>query len=292
MTLEIPGVVRIERDAHGLPRFVITNAFAEAEVHVLGGQVTSFRPVGEEPVLWLSPLAAFAEGKAIRGGVPICWPWFGPHASRADFPAHGFARTRLWEPIEAASLPDGRARLRLGLSDDERTRALWPHAFALALTVTVGTTLELTLATTNTGDAPFTFTDALHAYLSVGDLHATRLLGLGGAPFIHSTQKHRGVQSGPITFDGSEVNHIHVPNRETVHLVDDARRRRIEIAKSGSLATVVWNPGEAGGTAMKDVGGHWNEFVCIEAATCADASIELRPGESHTTSQTLRVLRE
>lgn len=292
MTLEIPGVVRFERDAHGLPRFVITSALAEAHVHLLGGQVTAFRPADEAPVLWLSPLAAFEEGKAIRGGVPVCWPWFGPHPSRPDFPAHGFARTRVWQPIEAAQLSDGRTRLRLGLSDDERTRSLWPQAFALTMTITVGSALELELTTANTGDAPFTFTDALHTYLSVGDLRATRVEGLDGAPFIHSTKKHRGVQSGPITFDGREVNHIHVPHLETVHLIDPARTRRIEITKSGSLATVVWNPGQEGGNAMKDVGTHWNEFVCVEAATCADASIELAPGASHTTSQTLRVLRD
>lgn len=292
MTLEIPGIVRFERDAHGLPRFVITNAFAEAHVYLLGAQVSRFQPLSEDPVLWLSPLASFEEGKAIRGGVPLCWPWFGPHASRADFPAHGFARTRVWLPVEALPLPDGRTRLCLGLSDDEQTRALWPHAFRLTLTVTVGATLELDLTTTNTGDAAFTFTDALHTYLSVGDLRTSRVVGLDGAPFIHSTRKHRGVQSGPIAFDGSEVNHIHVPNRETVHLVDPARGRRIEIAKSGSLATVVWNPGEAGGSAMKDVRDHWNEFVCVEAATCADASIELAPGAAHTTAQTLRVVRD
>lgn len=289
MTLEIAGVVRFEQDAHGLSRFAITNAFADAEVHLLGGQITGFRPRGQEPVLWLSPLSSFEMGKAIRGGVPICWPWFGPHPSRSDLPAHGFARTRMWRGLDVAQLSDGRTRLRLSLSDDDETRVLWPHRFSLLLTVTVGEALELELTTTNTGETPLAYTDALHTYLSVGEVGKARVEGLDGASFVHSTRKHRGVQSGPVTFTAGEVNNIYVPNRGSVIVVDPLMTRRIEVAKTGSLATVVWNPGEAGAATMKDVGEHWTEFLCVEAATCADVQIVLLPGASHTTTQTLRV---
>lgn len=287
MTLHIDGVLRFEADTHGLSRFVITNQFAEAEVYLLGGQVTRFRPTDQEPMLWLSPLSAFEEGKAIRGGVPICWPWFGPHPSQPELPAHGLARTREWKPLDAAQLSDGRTRLRLRLVDDEDTRAAWPHAFDLTLSVTVGAALHLELITTNNGDGPFAYADALHTYLRVGDVREARVEGLDGKAFSHSTRHYRGVQSGPVTFDGGEVNNIYLPSRGTVQVIDPVLKRTIEVAKSGSLATVVWNPGAGGGAAMKDVRGEWDEFVCVEAGTCAEARIVLLPGSSHATSQTI-----
>lgn len=286
MTLAIPGILRLEQDAHGLSRFVITNAFAHAEVYLLGAHVTAFRPAGQEPVLWLSPLSAFEKGKAIRGGVPLCWPWFGPHRSRPDLPAHGLARIREWTPLDAAQLSDGRTRLRLALSDDDETRIAWPHAFNLILTATVGPALELDLTTTNTGDAPFSYTDALHTYLRMSDVRQAEVNGLDGAAFVHSTRGYRGVQTGPFLF-GDEVNNIFVPNRSAVGVLDPAARRKVDVTKTGSLATVVWNPGETVGSTVKDIGGHWKDFVCVEAANCADAQIVLLPGSAHTTSQSL-----
>lgn len=287
MTLNIDGVLRFEADAHGLSRFVITNKFAEAEIYLLGGQVTAFRPTGQEQVLWLSPLSAFEGGKAIRGGVPICWPWFGPHSSRPELPAHGVARTSEWKPLDASQLSDGRTRLRLTLVDDADTRAAWPHTFDLTLSVTVGSALHLELITTNTGDAPLAYADALHTYLRVGDVRQVTVDGLDGQAFSHSTRHYRGVQSGLVTFDGGEVNNIYLPSRGPVRVIDKVLKRTIEVSKTGSLATVVWNPGANGGASMRDVRGEWDEFVCVEAATCADARIVLLPGVSHATSQTI-----
>jgi glucose-6-phosphate 1-epimerase len=290
MSLSIPGLVAVERDGEGLECLTITNALARARVYFHGAHVAAFEPAGQAPVLWLSPLSPFQPGKAIRGGVPICWPWFGPHPSRPDLPAHGFARTRSWKGVDAAQLADGRTRLRLSLEDDAESRALWPHAFNLTLSVTVGESLELELTASNTGDTPFSYADALHTYIKVSDVGQARVDGFDGAPFVHSTRHFRGVQSGPIAFEG-EVNNIYVPNRAVATVTDPQLGRAFEVEKSGSLATVVWNPGEAGGSAMKDVGPHWNEFLCVEAANCADAQVTLLPGTSHTTAQTIRVTR-
>ena len=287
MTHEIPGVVRLETDSHGLSRFVITNAQAEAHVYLLGAQVTHFQPAGHEPVLWLSPLSAFQPGRAIRGGVPICWPWFGPHPSRADLPAHGLARTREWRPLDVAQLADGRTRIRLALSEDESMLAAWPHRFMLTLSATIGVALEIELTTANTDDTPFSYADALHTYFKVGDVRGVSVRGLEGQPFIHSTRRYRGVQAGTIVFDGSEVNNIYVPSRGAVVVDDASMKRRIDVVKADSEATVVWNPGEAGGMGMKDVGTRWSEFVCVEAGTCGDARINLLPGTSHTTRQVM-----
>ena len=288
MTLSIPGVVRQETDAHGLSRFVVTNGLAEAHVYLLGAQVTHFQPIGHEPLLWLSPISSFQIGKAIRGGVPLCWPWFGPHPTKPELPAHGLARTREWRALDVAQLSDGRTRLRLALSDDASTLAAWPHLFELTLTATIGASLEIELTTTNPGDEPFSYTDALHTYLRVGDVRRVLVAGLEGQPFVHSTRKNRGAQSGPISFDGGEVNNIYLPSRTPVTVHDPSMTRRTDVVKAGSEATVVWNPGEAGGSSMKDVGARWSEFVCVEAATCADARLTLLPGSSHATSQTIQ----
>jgi glucose-6-phosphate 1-epimerase len=290
MSFSIPGLVAVSRDANGLECVTVTNAFARAQVYFHGGHVAAFEPTGQKPVLWLSPQSAFQAGRAIRGGVPICWPWFGPHPSRPDLPAHGFARIRSWTGVDAAQLGDGRTRIRLSLEDDSDTRALWPHAFSLTLSVTVGETLELELLALNTGDSPFSYTDALHTYLSVADVSRARVDGFDGAAFVHSTRHFRGVQSGTIAFKG-EVNNIYVPNLGVASVTDPVLDRRFDVEKSGSRATVVWNPGEALGSAMKDVGDHWTEFVCVEAANCADTQVTLLPGTSHTTAQRIRAAR-
>lgn len=269
----------------GLTVAEVANSYATATIVLQGAHLTTWTPRKQKPVIWLSPVAKFAAGKSIRGGVPICWPWFGPHPTNPELPAHGLARTREWRALDAAQLADGRTRVRLVLSDDASTLAAWPHAFALTLTATIGDSLELELATTNTGDTPFSYTDALHTYLRVGDARSVSVRGLEDQPFVHSTRKFRGVQSGPIAFDGSEVNNIYVPSRGPVVVDDPSMKRRIDVVKAGSEATVVWNPGEAGGTGMKDVGAHWSGFVCVEAATCADARVTLLPGTSHATRQ-------
>ena len=291
MTLSIPGVVRQETDAHGLSRFVVTNGLAEAHVYLLGAQVTHFQPIGHEPLLWLSPISSFQIGNAIRGGVPICWPWFGPHPTKPELPAHGLARTREWRALDVAQLSDGRTRLRLALSDDPSTLSVWPHRFALTLTATIGASLEVELTTTNTGDEPFSYTDALHTYLRVGNVRRASVTGIEGQPFVHSTRKYRGVQAGPISFDGGEVNNIYGPSRTPVSVHDPSMKRRIDVVKRGSEATVVWNPGEAGAASMKDVGAHGSEFLCVEAGTCADARVTLLPGTSHVTTQVIQPVR-
>src|SRR5262245_37440351 len=162
----------------GLTVAEIRNAHASASVALQGGHVVAFQPHGHAPVLWLSSRSVYAIGKAIRGGIPVCWPWFGPHPTDPTKPAHGFVRTAMWSVRGTGVGPEDATQLWLGLSDDEATRALWPHAFNLEIAITVGPALQVDLVARNTGAAAFTCGGALHSYFAISEVTAIAIDGL------------------------------------------------------------------------------------------------------------------
>jgi D-hexose-6-phosphate mutarotase len=282
----IPDIARLEPGEGGLPRITVSNRFANAEIYLLGAHVTRFLPVGEaQPVLWMSAKSPFIEGKGIRGGVPICWPWFGP---RKDMLSHGCVRNRSWHLVSAAQLSDGRTRLELGIEHSAETLAQWPHEFSLRMAVTVGATLDVALTTTNTSAIPFNYDDALHTYFSVSDVHQVTVSGFDGLPFIDRIPSvARKVQDGAIAFTG-ETDRVYltgpVTGTTTSVINDPAWKRRIVITATGSRATVVWNPWTGKGMEMPEVQEQWPGFVCVEHANCLDVPITLLPGTAHTTA--------
>jgi D-hexose-6-phosphate mutarotase len=257
---------------------------AEARVAVQGAHVTHWRPHGREPVLFMSPRSVFAPGRSIRGGVPICFPWFAARADDPTAPAHGFARIRDWQPMERTD-----TTLVFGLQSDEATRRLWPHDFRLRFHVRVGRTLELALEVTNTSAAPFTCETALHTYLLVGDVASVTITGLQDATYIDKVDggARKRAGDGPLPFDG-EVDRVFVGTNATCVVHDPALGRRIGVAKSGSATTVVWNPGPARAAALADLGPEaWRTMVCVESANAADDRLTLAPGAVHRMSVTL-----
>lgn len=275
----IPDRLRIVSGNGGLPRIEIDNPLGAAHIYLHGAHVSHFQPAGQAPVLWMSAQSWFAEGKPIRGGVPLCWPWFGP---REGLPSHGFARLRPWTLYETAQLGDGRTRAVLTLADDAASRAQWPHAFRLRYTVTVGRELELELRVDNPGDAPFRCEEALHTYLAVGDIRRTTVEGLAGVSYLDEKRDFaRVAQVGAVAFDG-ETDRIYLDTAATCAVVDPAGGRRVVIAKEGSLDTVVWNPWIAKARAMPDFGDdEWPGMVCVETVNARDHALELAPGASH-----------
>lgn len=271
----------------------IRNRHAEARVSLHGGQVLAFRPLAvEHDLLFLSERAVFQPGKAIRGGVPVCWPWFGPDPQNQGRPAHGLARTRAWALRSAIDLPDGATRVTLGLTDTAETRALWPHAFDLSLCVTVGAELHLALTTCNTGDTPFTLTQALHSYFSVADIARAEVRGLDGLTYLDKAAGAGGAvwrQTGAVVF-GAEVDRIYTSTPPRLALRDEAWARTIELRSEGSRTAVVWNPGAAIAAGMADLADDaYRRFVCVETANAADEVITLLPGQAHTMAVTLGV---
>jgi len=266
----------------GFPVVSVRNAHADAAIALQGADVTGFQPHGQEPILFLSRQAVYASGKAIRGGIPICWPWFGPHPTDPAKPDHGFARTRPWSVRDTTAMPDGATMVRLGLTDDAETRVLWPYAFALELAVTVGTTLEVTLVARNTGHEPFVCGGALHSYFHVGDVTAITIQGLEGTAYVDKVDGGRSqVQQGSITIVG-ETDRVYTETAASCVIVDPTLGRRVTVAKEGSRSTVVWNPWRDKARRLADFGDdEYTEMVCVEVANAGGDTVMVAPGGKH-----------
>jgi len=271
--------------ASGLIVAKISNQQATAALCLQGAHLMTWQPRSQSvPVVWLSRDAKLAAGKSIRGGVPVCWPWFGAHASEPGFPAHGYARTVPWKVVESGIEPDGATRLTLRLVESEKTRAQWPYSCTLDLTVIVGETLRMELSTENTGESAFVISEALHAYFRIGDIGAVRVTGLAGCDYwdkagVSTLEK----QDGIIRFAG-ETDRVYINSAAECAIEDGRLRRRIRIAKSGSLSTVVWTPWTAKAERMGDLGqpDGWREMLCVESANAIDNAVHVPPGTKHT----------
>lgn len=274
--------VRFTHGDGGMPTAEIANEQATATIALQGAHLTRFVPRGAKPVAWLSPAAKFAPGKSVRGGVPVCWPWFGPHETHKEFPAHGFARMVPWEVVASQALSGDITRLRFRLLETETTRAQWPHPSEVYLNMNIGANLEMELVTRNTGSAAFTLGTALHTYFAVGDVRHVRVHGLDGLPYIDKVDAFkRKQQHGAVQIDG-EVDRIYLDSSADCVIEDPDYRRRIRIRKSGSRSTVVWNPGKDKAEQMGDLGPDgYLHMLCVESANAADDVVQVAPGAEH-----------
>ncbi len=280
----IPERVELLSGEGGLPCLRLTGDGGRATVYLHGAHVTEFLPDGQAPVLWMSRASHFAPGKPIRGGIPICWPWFGPHSADAARPAHGIARLREWSVLDSAVLHDGRVRLRLSFQPEGPETDIVPPTLRAEMTLTVGRSLELQLCTINDGPDPVVFEDALHSYFAVGDLSAVSVHGLEDTVYADSLDKRRSkVQQGPIRFT-AETDRVYADPAPRTEIVDETGACRIRIEKSGSSKTVVWNPWIAKSKAMPDFGDdEWTGMCCVETANVRDGRVTLLPANRHET---------
>ena len=280
--------IRVAAGPGGMAMVMVNNRHAQAHIHLDGAHLTHFQPKGQKPVLWVSPTSFFQPGKPIRGGIPICWPWFGPHPTGKGQMAHGFARVRAWRLVSTARHSDGQSRIELALDSDAASLALWPFSFALRLVVTVGATLEVALTTTNPGPEPMLYDDALHTYLAVGDVRRAAISGLEGAVYLDKIAGARAVQLGPITCTGL-TDRVY-GSTATCTIRDPEWDRSLVIEKSGSTETVVWNPwSDKAGTFADFPADGWPGMVCVEAANCLEHRLMLPAGTAHTTVTRIRV---
>lgn len=290
---EIPGIVRIEPGRGGLTKIVVTSPQAAAEIYLHGAHVTHFQPAGKEPVLWMSRSSLFEPNKPIRGGVPICFPWFGPRQGGPKAPAHGFARLREWHVDSVLQNNNGQVVVTLSLKSDGATRALWPADFVLRHIIIVGKTLEMKLELQNLSQQPIHFEEALHTYFSVGDIRRVWVEGLNqGLTYI---DKVGGIftrqQAEPVIRFTGETDRVYLDTQTTCTVNDPAMKRKIQVSKSGSNATVVWNPWIAKSKAMPDFGDdEWTGMLCVETVNAASNAVDLPPGLSHTMSAQIGLL--
>jgi glucose-6-phosphate 1-epimerase len=277
----IPGVARICEGNDGLFRIQITGSQVEGEMYLHGAHVTSWKPAGSDEVLFLSSKSHWQEGRAIRGGIPICFPWFRAKADDPKAPAHGFVRTKAWQ-LEAITEEKSGVCVSMSTESDNETRRWWPGEFRLVLRVTFGPELTLELTCTNTGKADFRFEEALHTYNRVSDVANVRLLGLDTAQYLDNTDSNRAkVQNGDVTIAAATDNAF-MNTQNDADLIDPTLGRQIRLKKANSQTTVVWNPWREGGAALADLGdGEWSQFLCVEASNILATSVTLAPGKQH-----------
>ncbi|BCU07369.1 D-hexose-6-phosphate mutarotase [Allochromatium tepidum] len=278
----LPNVLRFVEGQGGLTLIEVDNGLARATLTAHGAQVLSYRPAeARDDLLFVSERAYFAPDQEIKGGVPICWPWFGRDPDDPERIIHGFARLRDWSVPACEMRPDGAIWVRFGLADDESTRALRPHYFNLWVEVTVGATLSVSLTTRNAGDEPFTITQGLHAYFKIGDPAQTHVLGLDGCRYLDKAADAppdaAGVQSGSLGLE-AEVNRIYESVPQCLTIEDKALSRRIRIESHNSHTCVVWNPWIVGSRSMPDLDDEdYRRFVCVETVNAASEVIRVAP---------------
>jgi glucose-6-phosphate 1-epimerase len=285
----IAGVASITAGNGGLPRVCISGPAATGEVYLHGAQLTSWYPAGAEEVIFLSKQSQWAAGHAIRGGIPVCFPWFRNKADDPKAPSHGFVRTKAWQLDSVVKLGDT-VRVSLSTSSDEGTRAWWPYDFNLQHRLTIGAELAQELVMTNTGSKPLRFEEALHTYYRVGGADAVRISGLDDVAYLDNTDNNREKrQEGDIAFT-AQTDRAYVDTTHPVEIIDPVLRRRIRLEKQESRTTVVWNPWSTGAQSLADLGDdEWRTMACVEASNIRAFAVDLAPGQQHSMKTLIKV---
>ncbi|MEO8411335.1 MAG: D-hexose-6-phosphate mutarotase [Propionivibrio sp.] len=268
--------------ATGLPMLRVDNPLGRAVIALQGAHVMAFQPKGQRELLWVSPKCVLAVGQPIRGGIPLCLPWFGPGPDGQTM--HGFGRTSTWSLLGADAQENGATRLTFELTGDASTSELWPHAFVFRLEVSVGRELQMTIVAQNIGQQPAPFAFAFHTYFAVGDVAAARVSGLDGCAFIDKTdQSARKTQSGDVTISTlTDRIYLDVPVRQTVS--SGGRQLKVE---SDTRCAVVWNAWTKDRD-MPDLGeGNHVGYLCVERGDVADHAVTLAAGREYRAQMTI-----
>lgn len=278
----IPGVAAFEEGEGGLTKIVISAEGSVAEVYLLGGHVTSWTPAGGKDVLWLSRKSRYVIGQPIRGGIPVCHPWFGALEGNEFAPMHGYVRVM---PLDVESVElreDGGVTAVLWAKFSQPAGGNWPSDFEIRLRVTVGRSLSAAAETVNCGQADLVLSEALHSYFRVSDVRKVSVTGLAGEAYWSKVTGSEGLQGPePLRF-AAQTDRVYKGSTATVELHDPGLGRTIIIAKRGSRSTVVWNPWIEKASAMEDFGDdEWPEMLCIETANALDDAVTIPPGEAH-----------
>ncbi|NOI88939.1 D-hexose-6-phosphate mutarotase [Vibrio splendidus] len=277
LTVLSDNVTIVEHEGVKLVRVIHDKA--NAAISLFGGHVVSFQPQGQEDLIWMSQQAKFDGKTALRGGIPVCWPWFG----RIAAPAHGFARSSEWQLIEHRESEAG-VIVSLGLKPSEATLAVWPHQFDARLNVEIGDQLKVTLDVKNTDSQPWTFSGALHTYLNVGDIQNTTTTGMG-AEYIDSLQGGKICQGGSELVLTDTIDRVYTQPEAQIFVADKKLDRTLTVENHGHNSAVLWNPWAEGATAMGDMQNDgYLTMMCVEStlhAPSLEAGKTLQPGESH-----------
>ena len=266
---QIPGVA-VSELAPGYPVLQLQHGDLQASLSLYGGQLLSCTQ-GGRALLWANPHLQLKPGKALRAGVPICWPWFG--TLDPQLPAHGIVRTQVWQ-LASVQHSDAALTVTLTTGDDDKTRALWPHRFALQLQVRLSDVLSVQLLMHNQDDHPYPVAGALHSYFAISDIGDTVLTGFEGASYYDQLSGQIAVQHGSVDFQ-QETDRIYHVGAGRLQLISQQQH---ELQQHGNTDTVVWTPWTGKAARLGDIqGDDWRQFVCVETAIANDHAIILAP---------------
>lgn len=276
--------IQVEQDSNGLQYLNIDNEFGTGKIALQGGHVMQFQPkYDKNPVLWLSDHARFTPGRSIRGGVPICWPWFGEHPTDSTLCPHGFARVIPWKVIGADTVYSGATRILLEMEQTPEAQRQLSYPYDLKLTIVIGRRLKMELATTNLANHPFSIGEAFHTYLAVSDVAKIKVTGVEECVYTDKLRQYqRSVENGYLSFNG-EFDRVYMDHTADCVIHDDEYQRIIRVQKSGSSNTVVWTPWEEKAHAIGDMGNgdEWRKMICVETTNSLENSIIINPNRTH-----------
>ena len=289
----IAGKVKFYKGKGGLTAVAVNTGGASAEISLYGAHALSFIPAGQKDILWMSEKSLFEEGKAIRGGIPLCFPWFGPHPADKTKPQHGFARLQYWDVMSVKEINEETIAIELGLQQSEASLQLWPYHFSATAKFIIGKSLELKLTVANTGNEPFEYSDALHTYFNISNIDSIAVEGLQNATYYDAFGTELKTQQSQLLYFNSETNRRYVNTAANCIIHDKEYNRKTSVEKTGSKVTVVWNPAEATTKTIGDiVPDGYKTFVCVEPTNAYPGinMITLAPGQSHTLSTTIKLM--
>jgi len=274
------------RDVNGVPVMDIASEKAKASVSLQGGQILSFSAHGEKEILFTAKEPGFARGKSIRSGAPVCWPWFGPHPTEGDYPAHGFIRN---SPMELTSVKESEKgiHIELALKEDDHTLALFPFTFRFTVEICISEKLEISMVTINDDEKPFTISEAFHTYFLVGDIGNVSVSGLNGVHYLDKVAHETKTETSDSITIGGEVDRVYLHSSSTVTIRDTSMAREIVIEKEGSNSTVLWNPWIEKSQNLKLHENEYRTFVCVETANALENSVTIEPGQTHRHKATI-----
>lgn len=261
--------------------WVIDNPWCDAVIARQGAQVLHYQQKQKPPLLWLSKANQFQSAKAIRGGIPLCFPWFGKHPTQADLPSHGFARQMDWHLQQASENAQGH-HLTFVLRDNAATRLLWDYAFEAVMEIRLGAQLEINFQVSNTDSQPFEFGFAWHSYFDIEDISQTQLTGLEGLAFLDQLLPEAGyshADSQPVTFC-AETDRIY-QQAGGRYQIRSAQQAPIQIEAAKCSSVVVWNPWAEKAVRLGDMPEQsWKNMLCVECGQVGGANVHLEAGQT------------
>ncbi len=280
----IPQIATFSLGNGQLPRLNLTTQHANLEIYLQGATLTNYQPHQQKPILFTSPKSNYQPHKAIRGGIPICFPWFAQNNQNKDLPMHGLARTATFTPLDITPHQDQSITATFQLKSSPATLKIWPHPFLLKYQITLADALQIEITATNTGSQPFHFEQALHTYFHISNLNDVQILGLENTHYIDKTDQFKQKQfpAKPLKIDGF-TDAVCLDTPASCRILDPAFNRQINIEKNNSQSTIIWNPHQDHIKNMSDLNDHaWSHFLCIESANVDKNRIHLPPQASHT----------